>query len=254
MKVSCSIDCFGEEPWREAFPRVSQAGFETVELSWDAIEREFPKEEQRLSGLRAILDKHNLRISAINITDCSANRPAPDWISSIRQQMDLARQMGVAGVNVRTGERRRQSMGALLNVLGVVVRLAEELKVNVNLANALGRRIEQVGDLRYVMAELNHPRLRVLIDAGHAHLAAVNPTHFIGEFVDRTEVVRISDRVGRQRVAIGEGELNVPTIMNDLCRAEYAGWLVVEPDEQGLDTKSLTSARICLHHFASILP
>jgi sugar phosphate isomerase/epimerase len=253
MKLSCSLDCFGDEPWRDVLPRIAGAGFDAVELSSETTEREFSKEEHRLSGLRALLDKNNLCLSAINITDCSANEPAPDWLSNIRQQMTFARQMGVAGVNVRTGERRRQSMGALVNVLGAVVELAEELKVDVHLANALGRRVEQVEDLRYVVAEVNHSRLRVLIDAGHAHMAAVNPVHLVGEFVDLTDVVRLSDRLGRQRVAIGEGEISIPTIMNDLRRAEYAGWLVYEPDEQGRDTKSLTAARICLRHIASLL-
>jgi sugar phosphate isomerase/epimerase len=254
MRFSCSVDCFGDEPWCNVFPRVAEAGFEAVELSSDAIEREFPEEDQRLSGLRAILDKHSLHVSALNITDFSANWPTPDWISSIRQQMEFARRMGIAGVSVRAGERRRQPMGALMNVLTAVLQLAEELEVNVNLANALGRRVEQVEDLRYVLAELNHPRLHVLIDAGHAHMAAVNPVHFIGEFVDRTHVIRISDRLGHQRVAIGEGEISIPTIVNKLRRAEYAGWLVYEPDEQGIDTKSLTGARIYLHHTSSILP
>jgi len=254
MKLSCSLDCFSDAPWRDVLPRIAEAGFEAVEASWKAVEREFPKEEHRLHDLRTILDKHDLPISSFNITDCLANKPTHDWMSSIRQQMAFAAQMGVTGINIRAGERRRQSMGALVHVLRSVVELAEELMVNVHLANALGRRVEQVEDLRYVMAELNHPRVRVLIDAGHAHLAAVNPVHLVGEFVDLTDVVRISDRIGRRRVAIGKGEVNIPTIMDHLCRAEYTGWLVYEPDEDGLDTRSLTGARICLHHISSLLP
>lgn len=254
MKFSCSLDCFGDEPWRNVLPRVAEAGFEAVEVSWDAIGLEFPSEKERLNGLYSVLDEYHLRISTVNINDCSAIRLAPDWLSSIRPQAAFARQLGVGSVSVRAGERRRQSMGALVNVLSEVVRLTEELEINVNLVNAVNRRVEQPGDLRYVMAELNHPRLRVLIDAGHAHMAAVNPIHFVSEFIDRTDVVRVSDRVGRRRVAIGDGEVNIPTIINDLRRAEYAGWLVYEPDERGLDTKSLTGARIYLRHISSLLP
>jgi sugar phosphate isomerase/epimerase len=252
--MTCSLDCFGDEPLHDALPRIADAGFEAVELSWNGAERAFPAERNRADRLRSLLQKYSLTASSVNVTDCAATRPTPAWLSQFEQEMIFARLLGVVGVNIRAGERKRQSVAALTLVLDAVMERADALEMNVNLANALGRRVEQLEDVRRIVAEIKHPRLRVLIDAGHAHMAAVNPVHLIGEFIDLADVVRFSDRLGRQRVAIGDGEVNSMTFLSELRRAEFNGPLVYEPPREGRDTKSLTGTRNYLHHISSLLP
>jgi len=56
---------------------------------------------------------------------------------------------------------------------------------------------------------------------------------------------RIGDRIGRRPVPLGQGETNVPAIIEHLHQIGYTGWVSVEPSANPLADKfaSLAAAR-----------
>ena len=141
----------------------------------------------------------------------------------------LAHDLGLSSVNLTVGDRKRQPFSAVLDLLDRVLPRAEALGINLNLANARGTRIEQIDDLHSVMMQTTHPRLRILLDAGQFHEAAVNPTDVLSVFGDRIGVIRLGDRIGRRRVPPGEGEVNVLAFLEHAIQIGYEGELILEP-------------------------
>jgi sugar phosphate isomerase/epimerase len=97
-------------------------------------------------------------------------------------------------------------------------------------ANARDSSVEQLEDLRRLFIELDHPGLSLALDAGQFQDAAVNPCDVLREFADRVGLIRVSDRLARRCVPLGQGEMNVAAVIERACRSGYDGWLVVDPD------------------------
>ncbi|MHC4441192.1 MAG: sugar phosphate isomerase/epimerase family protein [Planctomycetota bacterium] len=203
-------------PLQEALTIISDAGYEAVELDWNQIE----------DDLRDILTANKLVVSGINLDDLE-----PD---SIRRQMELARQLGLSGINIQGRNRKSQSLETLVDELKAVIPTAEEFDLSINLDNCYGCRIEQLEDLRYIFWKLNHPQLRIVNDTGQFHRASVNPRDVMREFGDRTTAMRISDMIGDQPVPLGQGEINLPAIIELAKRMNFKGWLVVDVEAANL--------------------
>jgi sugar phosphate isomerase/epimerase len=54
------------------------------------------------------------------------------------------------------------------------------------------------------------------------------------EFGDRTTAMRISDMIGDQPVPLGQGEINLPAIIELAKRMNFKGWLVVDVEAANL--------------------
>jgi len=117
----------------------------------------------------------------------------------------------------------------LVSGLKAVIPLAQQYNLTINLSNRYGSRVEQLDDLRYVFQKINHPRLQVLLNTGQFHLASVNPRDAFREFGDRVSLIRVADLIGDIPVPLGEGEINVPAVIEHLKRIEFKGCLIVQP-------------------------
>lgn len=255
MRISGSVCCDENWPLHEALPALREIGYEAVELTWARIEREFASARDPLTAVAALLDEHGLALSGLNIADLAATHQDElgEAMVILRHQMSFARQLGATSVHLRGGDRRRQTLPMFTTGLDLVLGEAEDLGLDVCLANACGSRIEQIEDLRRVFLAMDHPQLRVLNDTGQFHLSAVNPRDVTAEFADRISAIRLTDRIARRCVPLGQGEINVQAVIEHAQRIGYAGWLVVAAD--GLDRdgtiRYLSQGR---SYLASLLP
>jgi sugar phosphate isomerase/epimerase len=234
MQLSSSISGL-PQPLQNLLPLVRDAGFEAVELAWPQVEASFPRVRDRAAAVRSLLEENGLVLSGIQAADLAGVREDQlcEAVGTVRMHMQAARAFSVAAVNVRAGERKRQSLEMLITQLDAILRTADELDLNVNLANACGTRIEQLEDIHAVLLESNHARLRLLVDTGQFQEAAVNPRDALRAFAPRIGLIRIGDRAGRRWTLPGRGETNVGAIIEHARDMGYDSWLVVEPPPAG---------------------
>jgi len=211
---------------------VREAGYEGVELSWSAIERAFADVEDLTGKVRSLVDAHGLVLSGLVIADMDAvcQEELPGVSATVSQQMEAAKRLGVSTVIMGGGDRQQQSLELLVDGLRILLAAGDELELDVALCNRERSQIEQIEDLRSLVYTLRAPRLRVVNDAGSFHIASVNPCDVIREFVARMSVVRIADGRGRRLVRLGQGEINVPAILDELQYRGYQGWVTVGPN------------------------
>lgn len=234
MQLSSSILGLAP-PLHHLLPLVRDAGLSAVELSWAQAERDLAAARDRVAALHTLLDEHGLELAGIELSPltCTSEPQLHEEIVAIRQQMIFAQDMGVSSVSLRTGDRRQQSWGLLFRGLDGVLARAEALGLDLNLANAYGTRVEQLEDVGLLLLKLSHPRLKLLVDTGQFHESVVSPREALLQFGDRMGAIRLGDRKARRAVALGEGETNVPAVIEKLLELNYAGALTLESPPPG---------------------
>ncbi len=230
MRLSCSTRCLPDEPLERVLSAIREAGFEAVEPSWWRIEsedRETPGHERCSPWLSA---QCGLVLSGLRIGQLTAASPGDlrEELVDLQHRMKLAKALGLQAVSLRGGDRRHQSLEMFAVALEAILAVADEMRMNICLANACDSRVEQIEDLRYLLSAVDHPRLWLLNDTGQFHSAVVNPRYLLTEFGDRLALVHISDQIGKRTVPVGQGEMNVPAIVEHLVKIGYDGWLVVD--------------------------
>ncbi len=148
-------------------------------------------------------------------------------VSVLCEQVAAASRIGVPALSFSTGRRDTLSIDAVVRAVRRLLSVAEASGVRVCAANRSGSRLEQIEDFRRFVALLRHPALRLRIETGECHAAAVNPRDVLAEFGDVTAAVVLSDWRGRDEVPMGQGRVNLPGVVADLLRVDYDGWLIV---------------------------
>jgi sugar phosphate isomerase/epimerase len=230
MRLSCSAHCLRDRPLRDALPAIRDAGFDAVEVDWRLVERELASARDKPAALQALLEEHDLTLAGVRIADMAAvdESELRQVVTEIRRQMGLVSQLGLPMVTTGAGDRRQQPLEVLTTGLRMALQAAVEADLSLAVVNARDSAVEQIDSLRQLFLEIDHPRLQLLLDAGQFHESAVNPCDVLREFGDRIGLIRISDRIGRRCVPLGQGEMNVPAIIERTRRSGYDGWLVVD--------------------------
>ncbi len=239
MRVSCGTVCVPsaaslvDRPshvWlAAAVQMIRAAGYAAVEVRASEVHAACPDSEDTAADFLALLGRIGLELSSLTIDDLAAGRPADvdDWLRAIDSQMALARRLGLTAVNVGAGPRRLQPPEVLGEALRRAAILAGEQGMRLNIANRCGSRIEQLEDFRGIVHGLPAESARILVDCGEFHDAAVNPCHALREFRGRVGLLRVADRIGRRPVPLGEGEVNIPAVLETARDTGYDGWIVV---------------------------
>ncbi len=229
--LACDTVGFAQERLADLLPRVRDAGYDAVEVSWPRVLREFPGARNPAATLRSLLEEHGLTLSGLRIADAAAEseRTVAETLELLREHMRRAYELGLRSVTIAAGSRRSQPLEFLTRQLVEAAATARDLGLTVALLNAGGTRLEQIEDLRWLTFELRDADVRLALDTGACHEAGVNPRDAIAEFADLIAAVRLGDRIGKRAVPLGEGETNVPAILEDLGRHGHTGPLILAP-------------------------
>ncbi len=232
MRLSCSAHCLRRRPLRDALAAIREVGYESVEVNWPKVERRLAFAESRTDAFEAMLNETGLTVSAMCVADMNAvdQTEIEPVCSVIGAHIAVACSLRLGAVVVRGGDRRQQPFEILSAGLRPLAARSDACGVSLLVANARDTSIEQIDDLRQLLMEIDEPALGLALDAGQFHDAAVNPCDVLREFADRVRVIRISDRIARRCVPLGQGEMNVPAVIERAHRSGYDGWLVVDPD------------------------
>lgn len=228
MHLSAKTTAQSLEELDGTFQAIRSANHDGVELNWPDVRRF--SGSNAVAVVRDLLDRNrlalsNVELSPLVITDESGLCEA---VASLREEMKQVGQLPCDLVSIKTGPRKQQSLDLCVLALNALLPTADELGLTLNLANAYGTRVEQLEDWRIIRLEVQHPRLGALIDCGAFHDAAVNPRDALREIGDLARFVRIEDRIGRRPAPLGQGEMNVPAILEHLHQIGYTGWVALE--------------------------
>lgn len=258
MRLSCHAHCLRDRPLREALPAIREIGYEAVEVDWPRVQREFSTTTACDEMLKAVLEENDLHLSSISVSPVDAidEMEIEPLLAGLTAQIAATTALHLPAVIVRAGDRRQQPFEMLTRFLRLLLDRVSGAGMVLQVANALDSTLEQIEDFRQLFMEIDHPGLRLALDAGQFHCAAVNPCNVIGEFAHRLGLLRMNDRIGRRIVPLGQGEMNVRAIIERARRSGYDGWLVIQAalpnPREGL--QYLADARAYLHALLSDAP
>lgn len=202
--------------------QIRSAGFGAVEF-----DAHFAPEAKALEEL---LQRFGLQVTGVTL---DLNGDAGD-LASLEQFVRVARGIGAMAVSIRSGSRRAHSIEWWAEFLERSLVRADA--VELRLVNASASRFEQPGDFRELFVRLTEARLRVVVDVLEYHRAGVDPRQAVDELADRASCAILADAIGNRQVPLGDGEVNVRSVLAHARRAGGVGWIVLNPAVSSWET------------------
>jgi len=258
----------GATPLETCLAETRQAGYAGTELGG-----KFPR---RTAELKPILDRHGLALVSGWYSARLLERDAAAEIAAMRDHLDLMVGMGCpvmvfAEVTGATHGGRKQAAGTRRVITQAewpeyarrIAAVAEHMqKRGVRLAfhHHMGTPIQSEADIDRLM-QLTGPSVGLLLDTGHATFAGIDPLALARKHLGRIVHVHckdvrrpLLDRALKDGTSFldavvegvftvpGDGAVDFPPILKLLAEKAYAGWLVVEAEQDPAKAHPLTYA------------
>ena len=258
----------GATPLDTCLAEAKMAGYAGIELG-----HKFPRKE---AALRPILERHGLALVSGWYSSDLLLRDAAAELQAMRGHLDLLKAMGCGVLilaetsNAIHGDRavplsRRpvlpdedwKQFGRRLTELAEAV--AEE-GLDVAYHHHMGTVVQSEADIDRLMSSTGRA-LKLLLDTGHATFAGVDPVALARRYRARVahvhckdvrrDVMAVSQRLDRSFLDAvvagvftvpGDGMVDFPAVLTAL--PGYAGWLVVEAEQDPERAHPLTYARL----------
>lgn len=108
----------------------------------------------------------------------------------------------------------------------------EALGVTPVLQNHAHSPLATLDDFRTILAGVNDPRLKTLLEVGHFHTVGVSWKQGYDLLGDSIRLVHIKDQIGPKSVRFGTGEIDLPGLFRHMRSAGYTGGYVVEMENE----------------------
>lgn len=247
MRISCSTACLHGRPLAEALAVIADAGFTAVDLVWPQVVSVTGTDPPSCGELRSMLAAARLEPAALIVPGSVLARAEDsfDAMQTVMWQLSVACEFGLSTLCVGAGDRHLQSEAQFVCELRDILPTVADAQMSIALLNREGSRLEQLADLRQVFLAVNSPSLRLGLDGGEFHRACVNPRDALREFEYRLGRLFIADMVGDQPVPFGDGEINLPALIQHARRIGYDDDYVVSTELADPDraTQELAAAR-----------
>jgi len=260
----------GDTPLETCLAETRLAGYAGTEMGG-----KFPS---RTEALKPILDRHGLAFVSGWYSARLLERDAAAEIAAMQDHLDLMAGMGcpvmvfAEGTGSVQGDRRRAANDrprvpdAFWAEYGRRIQaVAEHMAARgVRLAfhHHMGTAIQDGADIDRLMATTG-PAVGLLLDTGHAAYAGIDPLDLARRHAGRIVHVHCKDvrrpvldaALARGRSFLdsvldgvftvpGDGGIDFPPVLRTLRAAGYAGWLVVEAEQDPARAHPLTYARM----------
>jgi len=166
------------------------------------------------------------------MTFCSVHLPpiTDDLESSLRRAVQAARFAEAIGAKVVLF--KADSRDGYVKAAGPFLDAIQGLRVVPVLQNHAGTPISTLADYRCVLDGIADGRMKCLLEVGHFHSVGVSWRQGCELLGERIALVHVKDQIGRQSVAFGSGEIDLPGLFRHMHSAGYAGDYVVEMEVQ----------------------
>lgn len=149
------------------------------------------------------------------------------FAEGIDEAVRLAHALKLVSVSTVTPARRQQTVAQLASWLERI--LVDVGDIALELINLTDSRLEQLEDFRELFFQLPDSRLSVAVDTLEFHRASVDPRGAVDELMDRMTRLVVRDAIGDQQVPLGQGEINIPSVLAHADRAGGLAGLSVDP-------------------------
>ncbi len=258
----------GATPLETCLAETRQAGYAGTELGG-----KFPR---RTEELKPVLERHKLALVSGWYSARLLERDAAAEIAAMRGHLDLMAGMGCpvmvfAEVTGATHGGRRQPAGARRVIqesewpeyarrIEAVAEHMQARGVRLAFHHHMGTPVQSEADIDRLMA-LTGPSVGLLLDTGHASFAGADPLALARKHLGRIVHVHckdirrpILDRALQRGTSFldavvegvftvpGDGAVDFPPVLKLLAGNGYAGWLVVEAEQDPAKAHPLTYA------------
>jgi len=267
MKISCSTYGHRFLSLEKALERLAGLGFEAVDIIGTRPHL-LPDDytANQLRGLEEVLDSYGMKVSAITAFDghpqwhfTAANeRHREDTIRHVKSCVEVAAQLESKVVECITG------MPIILDVpfakawnyakqgLMECAKHAQEYEVYIGLEGEENNVVRTSDDTLRMIEEINHPNLQALLEIGHANMMATDdPLHAIEILKGKIVHCHVHDNHGTadEHLAPGDGITDWESVLNNLAKVGYSGYLALEllvpnPDGSALRGKRYLEERM----------
>ncbi len=259
-----SIDLNPPIPYQEILSETALAGFEGSQLS-----PKYPKFPDEKDKLKAELDLRNLTISEPWVGTLFTEGKADQTLAEFKQQVELMSFMNgksivVAELGGAVHQKKcvdplvnrphftKKQWSDLVEGLNQLGSLAKDHNMQLVYHPHIGTGVEDWDDIERLMKETKPEYVKLLLDTGHLYYAGVDPLKVTKTYADRIKHVHLknirqnildeSKSTGRSFLdSIREGIFTVPgdaegaidfePILQELAKANYEGWLMVEAEQ-----------------------
>lgn len=260
----------GDTPLETCLAEAKEAGYDGVELG-----NKFPRQAAKLAPIMA---KHKLKIVSGWYSSRLLERDVDAEMAAMDDHLTLLKAMGspvmvyaeVTGCvhgdkNATLDSRRRLTDQEMDLLAGRMTEVGKRLRAKgIRLAyhHHMGTVIETESEIDALMAKAG-PEVELLLDTGHFTYAGGDPLKLARKYAKRVAHVHCKDiraavlaEAKRNKRSFldsvldgvftvpGDGSVDYPPIFVELKRAGYAGWLVVEAEQDPVKAHPLTYARM----------
>ncbi|MDA1190274.1 MAG: sugar phosphate isomerase/epimerase [Candidatus Poribacteria bacterium] len=227
ITLSCSSCCIPAYGFDDFLALVKESGYTHFEtfVTWTGSKLDTTDEPLR-EAKRRITDS-GLKLSSLNIENIPAEDVDAQDARFERQKrhIDAAIELGARTANFKGGKRADADLDALLKGVERLARHVEDLPIELAVGNHHGNRVERLEDFNRLFAEIDHPKVGMLVDIGHFHSAEEPIPPIMDTHADRIKLLHTKDQIGTRSVAFGLGEIDNAGLLR---QARQLGSLVVE--------------------------
>jgi inosose dehydratase len=259
-----TIDTNPPTPYRQILSEMALSGFEGSQMS-----PKFPQYPQYRDILTEELKLRNLKISEPWVGTLFTEGKEQETLDEFNKQMKFMKDMGgtaivVAELGYAVHQRKDvdpltkrphftdEEWSMMLKGLNKLGKLAKKNGMQLMYHPHIGTGVENLADIDRLMKNTNPEYVNLLLDTGHLYYAGVDPLVVAKEYCDRIKHVHLknirqavldeSKKTGRSFLdSIRAGIFTVPgdsagaidfhPIFQELAKANYQGWLMVEAEQ-----------------------
>jgi inosose dehydratase len=249
----------GENTFEQCISEMALAGFEGSEVG-----NKYPRDPE---VLRNYLELRGLSIASAWFSTFLVTKPLQETVNAFVRHRDFLHAMGakvivvaeqghsiqgLQDVPVFDGkpsftDEEWQLLASGLHRLG---ELAREKGMDIVYHHHMGTGVQTAEEIDKLMALTDPARVSLLFDTGHLAFSGVNPLPVLVRHADRVKHVHLKDiradvveQVRRERMSFlqavkagaftvpGDGAVDFPPVFATLADMNYAGWFVVEAEQ-----------------------
>ncbi|HEX3745486.1 MAG TPA: sugar phosphate isomerase/epimerase family protein [Bryobacteraceae bacterium] len=235
--VEGKIQAFPRERWEQEFPYAVEAGLNAIEWIYDTygLGANALETTEGVTGLAALSRKHRIAIRSVcadYFMDFAFVRATDRERAERLQHLEwLLNQAGIVGITrvvlpfvdqsaILDESDFESSVDTLRRALPAAERAGIELHIESSLPP---------GEFARLLAELPHPLVKVNYDSGNSSSLGYKPSEEFAAYGSRIGSVHIKDRVLHGgTVPLGQGDADLPGVLDCLARVHYAGDIVLQ--------------------------
>jgi sugar phosphate isomerase/epimerase len=134
----------------------------------------------------------------------------------------------------------------LADVVPAIARLAgvaKEFGLSFRIRNRRDSPVEQLDELHVLFRDARADNLSLDLDVGEFHSSAINPCDAVLSFSGRIGQVRLTDRRRHTRVPLGQGQVNVPAVLESLAEERFDGTIAIPLENRPDAAEQLAAER-----------